>query len=280
MARQIKSLEIFCRSDNPSALEWQEKLTHWLKKKYPSVQMSAKKPGAVIVLGGDGAILSAARLYQKTQPVILGLNLGQVGFLASVRESKKFLPSLNKFLKGRYHPVKRMMLAAAVVRDKKILYKTEALNEIVIQNPLGMVEIQVEIEKHPLQFIRGTGALVATATGSTAYSLSAHGPIIMPSIKGFILNEIMDHNLPTPSVVLPDDQKVVLKILNFRKRGLLSVTKTKKPADLLLIADGENIFPLEKNDTIVIRRSVNLVTFAELEKNYFFKSLQEKFAFR
>ena len=121
---------------------------------------------------------------------------------------------------------------------------------------------------------------MATATGSTAQNLSAHGPIVMPSIECLILTELFDHNIPTPSIVIDQDKSVTLKILNFRKRGVLTIKKTGKPADVLLVSGDSTIFPLNKGDVIKIRRSHRLVKFAELEKNYFFKSLQEKFAFR
>ena len=90
----------------------------------------------------------------------------------------------------------------------------------------------------------------------------------------------MDHNIPTPSIVLKYTKKVVLKIKDFREKGLLSITKNRKIVDVLLISDGENIFPLEKRDTIVIEASSHLIKFAEFEKNYFFKSLKEKFSFK
>ncbi len=274
------SVNIFYRPDNPAAKAWAEKITLWLHKHYPKVTTTEKRPDAVIVLGGDGTILEAASRYQRSNPVILGLNLGHVGFLASVREEAKFINALAKFFSGKYWLVDRMMLQASVWRKGKNIFKTNSLNDVAIQNPIGMVELEASIEDHPLQYIRGTGVLVATATGSTAHNLSAHGPIVMPNIECLILTELFDHSIPTPSLIIDKDRIISMKILFFRKRGILSVSKTGKPADLLLISGDSTVFPLEIGDIVKIRRSKMLVRFAELEKHYFFKSLQEKFSFR
>lgn len=225
-------------------------------------------------------MLEAARKYQKIGAVILGLNLGHVGFLASVRKAQDFLPALTKFFKGQYKITERLMIAAEVKRRGRIVFATEALNEIVIKNLLGMVELQTKVAGHPVQEVRGTGVLIATATGSTAYNLSAHGPIIMPDIKCLIITELLDHSIPTPSVVVKYHHPIKVKVRHFRKSGLISLSKTKQKIDVLLIADGETVFPLEKGDEIAIQSSPRLIKFAELEKHYFFKSLQEKFGFK
>ncbi len=280
MARQVKKISVVFREDNKRAVFWATKIERWLNQKFPKIKITAQKPEAIIILGGDGTILETARKYQKSGALILGMNLGNVGFLASVRKPEKFLASLKQFFNGEYLVAERMMLASTVYRSDKPVFKSHSLNDVVVQNPLGIVEIEVNIENYPFQYVHGTGVLIATATGSTAYNLSAHGPIVMPDIKCIILSELLDHNIPTPSVVVKYNKEIELKITDFRERGLLSIAKTGKPTDILLIADGENIFPLQKNDIIKIQSSPKLVKFVELEKNYFFKSLQEKFAFK
>jgi NAD+ kinase len=277
---KIKTVALFHLPDNDRAILWTNKIKQWLQKNYPRVKITSHKPQAVIVLGGDGTILEAARKYETQKPVIVGLNLGHVGFLASVREQKNFLKGLRILFSGKHKITERMMLSASVVRNGKMVFKTNSLNDVVIQSILGILEMEVGIERQPIQYIRGTGVLVATATGSTAYNLSAHGPIVMPDIKCFIVTELMDHNIPTPSIVIKRDREIYIKVLNFRKRGILSVTKTGKPVDVILASDSGKVFPLEEADIIYIRRSPRLIRFAEFEKNYFFKSLQEKFAFK
>ncbi len=278
MKSQIKRIHVFYREDNKQAVVWNERIHKHLKGRYQGLKFDSQKPQAVIVLGGDGTILEASRMFQKVSPVILGLNLGHVGFLASARSPGKFLKILDIFLKGEYKTVERMMLNATVLRNDKPVFTCDALNEVSVQNPLGMVELKVYIEDHQAQSVHGTGVMVATATGSTAYNLSAHGPIVMPDIKGFILTEILDHNIPTPSIVIKHNRKIFIEVSDFRKRELLSVSSTNEKIDVILFSDGETIFPLLKGDIVKVRQSNRLIKFAELEKHYFFKSLEEKFS--
>ena len=280
MKSQIKTFYIFYHPGNKRALSWSGQISTFVKKKFPNLKYDSKKPDVVIALGGDGTILEAARKYHELGSIILGFNLGNVGFLASVREEKDFLRTLADFLEGKFGIVERMMLSAQVKRKGKIVFTTEALNEIVVKNPLGMVELQAKIASHPVKDIKGTGILVATATGSTAYNLSAHGPLVMPDIKCFVVTELLDHSMPSPSLVVKYNNTINIEVVSYRERGLISLSKTGKKIDVLLVADGESVFPLQEKDEVIIKSSPHLIKFAELEKNYFFKSLQEKFGFK
>lgn len=281
MEKQLpQTFHIFCHPDNKRALSWVAKINNFIKNKFPGIRNDPRKPDVIIVLGGDGTILEAARKYHELGSTILGLNLGNVGFLASVRNEKDFLKALDSFFSGKYEVIERMMLSAQIKRKGKVVFTAEALNEIVVKNPLGMVELEAEVSGHPVQYIRGTGLLVSTATGSTAYNLSAHGPIVMPDIKCFIITELLDHSIPSPSLVVKYNSIVDIKVVSFKKRGIISLSKTRKRIDVLLIADGESVFPLEEKDEVIIKSSSHLIKFAELEKNYFFKSLKEKFGFK
>ncbi|MBI2607863.1 MAG: NAD(+)/NADH kinase [Candidatus Doudnabacteria bacterium] len=277
--KKIKRISFYFSSPDAAALNLKNKILTWLKRS-PQVRIDDKNYQALIVIGGDGTILKAAKLCQKKGAVVVGLNLGRLGFLASVREPKRIFHYLSKLFAGQYQVSRRVMLKAEVKRRQRVIYKTLALNETVVINPLGMVEITTEIDGHPVQYIRGTGALLSTATGSTAYNLSAHGPIVMPDTNNIILTELLDHNLPTPSLVLNGNQKVKLIISRFRRKELLKIANTSQSADVLLVADGENIFPLQEQDEIFISRASQYVEFAEFEKHYFLKSLRDKFAFR
>lgn len=274
-----KTYHIFYHS-NERALFWAVKIDSFIKNKFPGCKKNEKKPEVVIVLGGDGTILEAGRKYHELGSVILGLNLGNIGFLASVRDEKDFLKSLETFFQGKSGLIERMMLSAQVKRKGKVVFTTEALNEIVVKNPLGMVELEANVAGHPIQHIRGSGLLVATATGSTAYNLSAHGPIVMPDIKCLIITEILDHSIPSPSVVVKYSNPVSVKVVSYRKTGVISLSKNSQKVDVILVADGESIFPLEEKDEVIVTSSPHLIKFAEFEKNYFFKSLQEKFGFK
>jgi len=286
-------------------LFWANKIKVHIKKKYPHASFVGKNPDVLMILGGDGTILEAARRYHhKTtshqffplgrhspltrrggigagpSPLILGLNLGNIGFLASVRESKNFVKDIDRFLNGKFSVSERIILNAQILRGGKNVFSGEILNEVVAQSILGMVDLEVMIGGTGIRKIRGSGVLVATATGSTAFNLSAHGPIVMPDIKCLIITEIMDHNVPTPSIVVKYNEEVTIKINGFRQKGVLSISNSKKKADVVLVADGDKIFPLEKGDIIKIKSSDHLVKFVEVEPNYFFKSLKDKFSVR
>ena len=273
-----QTFAFFYRKGMPEAEGWVKKIRIWIRKKHPDFKEVGINPDFLFVLGGDGTVLEAAHRYRK-EPVIVSLNLGNVGFLSSVRSSKNFLSVLEKMFKGAYSEEKRMLLSIRAYRKNKKVFETESLNEAAIQNPLGMVELEVNIEDHPFQYVRGTGVLVSTATGSTAFNLSAHGPVVMPEMECMIITELLDHNIPTPSFVVTGDKVVRLKVLNFRKHGLLSLTKTKKPVDVVLSGDSNSVFPLEPGDMVEIRKAERYVKFAVFEKNYFLKSVQEKFSF-
>ncbi len=275
----ISSAFIFSRPDNLKALSWAEQLTKQLKKHRIELTEQPKQRQAIFVLGGDGTILEAVRKFHTLNPLIIGMNLGSVGFLASVREPKKFNQAIEKIIKGEYWIVEKMMLEATITRNKNEIATIKALNEILIQNPLGMVKIDVHVANHPLQEISGTGVLIATPTGSTGYNLSAHGPLVMPTLDAIIMSEIMDHNIPTPSIVVDTQHEITLHIKNYRERELLSLTHTQEKFDVILSADGETLVPLQKNDRITVRRYKRPVRFIEFEHNYFLKSLQEKFSF-
>ena len=152
------------------------------------------------------------------------------------------------------------------------------MNEVVVQSVLSVVDLEVVVSGINIRKIRGSGVLIATATGSTAYNLSAHGPIVMPDIKCLIVTELMDHDVPTPSIVVKYDKEVVIKVKSFRQKGILSISKSKKKVDVVLAADGNKIFPLKQGDVVIIKNSSHLIKLAEMEKNYFFKSLKSNFS--
>lgn len=285
----FKKIAFYYRTDVPKTQDWDNRIRRWIKTRYPKTKIlptntiprkRSYAPDLLIVLGGDGTMCEAAQKYQHWNPLIVGLNLGHVGFLASVRAQKDFLKGLGAIFRKKHRTIPRMLIQAALVRKGKKFFSTFALNEVGIQNLWGMVTVSVHIDGHPVQVIRGNGVLVATATGSTAYNLSAHGPIVMPDIKCFVITELLDHSLPTPSLIIKRNRTIELVVENFRKKDEFIIRKTAETADVIMWADIEKMVALQKGDRIIIRKSERLVRFAELDKNYFFKSLQEKFSFR
>lgn len=273
----IKSIGFAHRPDNRRATPWKRRLIAWLQRHAPDVSITTESPDLLIVLGGDGTILEAAHTVSDSTS-ILGLNLGSVGFLASVRDEKHFEAGLRAVLRGKYRITPRMTLDITVRRGSRAIATNTCLNEVYIQHPLGMVGIDVIVDTQVIQHIQGTGVLVATPTGSTGYNLSAHGPIIDPSLACIIVTEILDHNLPTPSIVLPPNHTVTLSITGFRKRGTLTLTGTNKPADVLLAIDGQSVIALEPHDKIIITKGTHTIRTIEIEPHYFYTSLREKFS--
>lgn len=278
MPSQLTKIKFFHRPDTKQASFWKKKITQWLKINFPAVKTSEEKPQVIIALGGDGTVLEACRKFHKINPLIVGLNLGNFGFLSTARDTKKFIPALLDLFNGKYQITQRMMLVANVVRNNKIILKTCALNEIVIENLTSIVEIEAAIDGHPIRHMRGSGVLVATATGSTGFNISAHGPIVMPDIKCFILTELFDHGIPTPSIVIKRSKKIALTVSYFRPQKSLTFTNTGEEADVALISDGQIIGILKQGDKIIVSRSPHLARFVEVEHHYFFKSIQKKFS--
>ncbi len=286
---RFRKIGFFYRAGNSRARAWERRIAGWIRRHSPrSALLPAnafprnrrEAPGVLVVLGGDGTILEASQRFQRWNPLIFGLNLGRVGFLASVREPREFLGRLRKLFAGEYRAVPRMMAKASLIRRGRTIYTVHNLNDITVQSLFSLVKIKVCVDGHPVQYVHGSGILVSTATGSTAFNLSAHGPIVMPDIRCLVVTELMDHNLPTPTLIVKRDRTVSLHIQDFRKRDEFLVRRTNERADVILTADSAKIIPLEKNDTIVVKKSPRLIRFAELDRNYFFKSLEEKLAFR
>ena len=276
----IKRMTIFIRNDNRRSVAWKKKIEQYIAEKYPEIILSTNKPQVVIALGGDGTILEASRTFRKHAPITLGLNLGHVGFLASVRQSSQFLKAIDALLAGEHRETKRMMITARVYRKKKLIHECDCLNEVTAQGLMIAAKMTVSVDGYPLQNIHGTGVIISTPTGSTAYNLSSHGPIVTPDIHCMIITELLDHNIPTPSIVVKRTKTIHVDITEVRKRGVLSLTATNTPIDAVLTVDDMDLFPLEAGDRIEVVNSEHFVRFAEFEDNYFLKSIQKKFAFR
>lgn len=275
-----KRLVFFYRKGTHRAHQLATSLGVYIKKRHPNILVSADRPHFVIALGGDGTILEAARTYGKRGAVIAGLNLGNVGFLASARRPREFTKAIDALAEGAYTVSKRMMVTGTAYRDGRAVYQTDSLNEIALQGISGGIKLTVSVDGHPLQYVRGNGVLVATPTGSTAYNLSAHGPIVTPDIHCFIITELLDHHIPTPSIVVKRTKTIEIEVTEIRAKGLLTAAATGEPVDAVLTSDDTNIFPLHQGDRIVVGKSKHLIKFAEFTPGYFFTSLQEKFAFR
>jgi len=279
MNKKINKISFYFNSDNKKAVNLYNKIKSFIINKYPKISFDDSHPDVILVLGGDGAMIKAVKKFNYINSLFFGLNLGNTGFLTSVRDHKKFMVSIDNLLKGNFFISPRNLIKTEVIRDKKIIFSDDVLNEVAIQNLVGMVKAEVKINDFPFQNIFGTGVLVSTPTGSTAYNLSAHGPLVMPNINCFILTELMDHNIPTPSLIVSKNEKITIDIIDFRIKEIFQIKQNDKylGCDVALISDGINVLSLKKRDKIIVVNNTKKIYLVELEHNYFLKSLKEKF---
>ncbi len=277
---QYKQIAFYYREGVPGARELGIRLAKLVKSEIPEVQINTEisaKTQLVITLGGDGTILEAVQKSYRFNPVYLGMNMGSVGFLASIKDKKDFRSGLLKVLKQKIPVFERMLLSAKIIRQQKTVFAGVALNELLVQSLLGMVDISVKVNATTLLNTWGTGVMIATPTGSTAYNLSAHGPILEPDLSCMIVTKLLDHNIPTPSIIVKSDDKIELVINNFRKENRLKLNSSGQNIDVMVGYDAQQLVPAEPGDIISITRSESTARFVELEPDQFFKSLSQQF---
>ncbi len=218
----------------------------------------------VLVLGGDGTLLAAARDLNGKATPLLGVNLGGLGFLTEVTVDG--LPAfLNDVFNGRSRIEKRETLEAAVLRSDKVLEKYRALNEVVVGKGtlFRLLKLEVTIGSEHLTHFAADGLIVATPTGSTAYSLSAGGPILHPEVFAFVLTPICPHSLTSRPLVIPMDKELTVRV------------KTQNE-NTMLTCDGQQGMQLVAGDEIKIRRSENPVHLMLSQQSSYFDVLREK----
>ena len=218
----------------------------------------------VVVLGGDGTILSVARLMGARQVPILGVNLGGLGFLTEVTLPELF-PALEAVLRDECAVSHRRMLAAEVRRAGERVGEYEALNDIVITKtaPSRIVELETFVNGEYVATYRADGLIVATPTGSTAYCLSAGGPILYPTLPALVVIPICPHTLTNRPLVLPDGARV-------------EVVQRSVGEDVHLTVDGQVDVQLQHRDTVVVGRSAHSVTLVKSPKLNYFEVLRTK----
>ncbi len=222
----------------------------------------------VLSLGGDGTFLKAVRLVGEEDVPIAGVNLGGLGFLAEF-SSEEFLPRLNKILSGDYRIDERMTLWACLVREDKTIRTERALNDVVI-NMTGVSRLAVlrtSIDEEYLTTYEADGLIVATPTGSTAYSLSAGGPIVEPSLEAIVLTPICPHSLSNRPILIPPHRAI-------------QICPLKIPEGAIVTVDGQTAFPLLCGDVLTVakgRKSVRMITMKETS---YFQILRSKLGWR
>ena len=218
----------------------------------------------LLVLGGDGTLLAAARVAAPRGIPILPINMGSLGFLTSFMLEELY-PALEDILAGRLTISERVMLHAELERGNKILDKQTVLNEVVINKGAlaRMIELELSIDKDFVCRYRADGLIVASPTGSTAYSLSAGGPIVHPSVESFIITPICPHTLSDRPVVVGDASIIEVKL----SVGTESV---------FLTLDGQKGIPLQATDRVRVSRAQQLLKLIQTPNKSYFQILRNK----
>ena len=228
------------------------------------LEHAADEADLIVVLGGDGTLLSVARQIRGKDVPILGVNLGGLGFLTetSLEELPGMLP---RVISGDYLTSTRSMLDVEVRREDEHVFSLSLLNDAVITKDTlaRIIDIETYVDEEYLTTFRGDGLILSTPTGSTGYSLAAGGPILHPSLGHIVITPICPHTLTNRPIILPSEVSVRARL--------------KSPDEkVILTLDGQIGFPLEHLDEVWVRRSRLTVSLVRSETNGYFQVLRNK----
>jgi NAD+ kinase len=218
---------------------------------------------AAIVLGGDGTMLGIARQLAPYNVPLIGINQGRLGFITDI-PLERMIPALGDMLDGNVESEQRSLLEGRVERDGETIFQALAFNDVVVARGTGagMVELQVDVDGHFMYNQRSDGLIVATPTGSTAYALSAGGPLLHPSLRGIGLVPIAPHSLSNRPIVVPESSKVMIAIKGGR--------------DVSINFDMQSLASLTQGDRIFVERSGHTITFLHPQGWSYYDTLRRK----
>jgi len=221
----------------------------------------------VIVMGGDGLLLRVARLAGPAQVPLLGVDLGSFGFLAAV-QPVVVLDRVDQLLAGDYHVQQRLMLAVEVRREEQVTSRFFGLNDVVISRiyPRRMVRLDTHVDGERVAVYPADGLIVATPTGSTAYSLSAGGPLVDPDLDCFIINPICPHTLYLRPLIVDDASVITVRVEE----------RYDEPVTVRLSVDGQEDIEVTSEDLVVIQKAPCKAQLVRLDRGSFFERLHTK----
>jgi NAD+ kinase len=271
----MKKIGIIGKTGKRETLDILTKLVPWLKNKghdvyvdtenatvmniegTPRSQMSSLVD-MIIVLGGDGTMIGVARLVAEKGIPILGVNIGGLGFLTAVSRDELY-EVLDRVLVDDCHVEERIMLNACVLRNSVCIAEYIVMNDVVVNKGAlaRIIDLETYVNSTYISTFKADGLIVSTPTGSTAYALSAGGPILYPTINSIVLAPICPHTLTNRPIVLPDDVKIEIML---RSRN----------EDVFLTLDGQMGFSLRQNDIIEVKKSqYRARLYIPCERDYF-----------
>ena len=278
----MKVIGIVVKRNRPEAADLARRLSAWLGRRGLEVLLDEevaqvlgvddgaskseimKRADLVVVLGGDGTLLSVARHSAARAVPVLGVNLGGLGFLTDVRPEEVYR-ALERVLAGEFRSEPRSMLAASIVRGGKAIRRFHALNDVVINKGAlaRVLDLATSVDGIPLCTYKADGLIFATPTGSTAYSLSAGGAIVEPSVGVVMIAPICPHTLTQRPIVLPE-------------RARIRVAVSSPDEEVVLTVDGQEGMELENGDIVEVSRSRRHALLVRSPSHSFFELLRTK----
>ena len=284
----FQRIGVVVKPHQPDALETLCRLTEWLNSRgvklvggpeiereqiehqtgcsVESVELEelAHRVDLILVLGGDGTMIATARRVGDSEVPVIGVNYGGLGYLAEFRIEELFA-ALDAIFAGNYEVERRVMLSVELWRGEELVTKNRILNDVVTNKSAlaRIIEIEAHLNDQFVNSFRADGLIVSTPTGSTAYNLSAGGPVIYPSMSAIVITPICPFTLSNRPIVVPDDAVIEVRL------------KTENE-DVALTLDGQVGFPLQANDRVVIRKSHTTFNLVQPANRNYFDVLRDK----
>jgi NAD+ kinase len=284
----ITRIGVVVKPHQPDALETLCRITEWLSERGINLiglaeiahEQIKQKTGCTVeivkdeklatsvdlmlVLGGDGTMISTARMIGNSEVPVIGVNYGGLGYLAEFPIEELF-PALEAILAGDYKVQRRVMLTVELWRGDELATRNRVLNDVVINKSAlaRIIEIEAYLDDQFVNSFRADGLIVATPTGSTAYNLSAGGPVIYPSMNAVVITPICPFTLSNRPIVVPNDSVIEVRL----------ITKNEEVA---LTLDGQVGFPLQAGDRAVIRKSNTSFNLVQPANRNYFDVLRDK----
>lgn len=219
------------------------------------------KVDLVIVMGGDGTMLSVGRALRHTGVPLIGINRGRLGFLTDLR-TDQMLVEIDKILQGEYQLESRMLLQSVVTRANKPIEQTFALNDVVIKSAFRLIELEVHVDGQFVSRQRSDGLILTTPTGTTAYALSAGGPIMHPDLDAISIVPISPHTLSYRPITVPAGSVIEVIVVH--------------AADAQISYDGQGLYPLAVGDHVRIERAQQEIQLVHPQDYCYFDMLRNK----
>ena len=284
----IKRIGVIVKPHQPDALETLCRLTTWLSERGiafvgpPDIERERiehktgcsvevvseeelpRRVDLMLVLGGDGTMIATGRMLGDTQVPVIGVNYGGLGYLAEFPIEELF-PALEGILAGQYKVQQRLMLSVELWRGEELVTRNRVLNDVVVNKSAlaRIVEIEAYLNEQFVNLFRADGLIVATPTGSTAYNLSAGGPIIFPSMNAMVITPICPFTLSNRPIVVPDDSVIEVRLITEKE-------------EVALTLDGQVGFSLQAHDRVVIRKSETAFNLVQPPNRNYFEVLRNK----